>query len=141
MFSKKPHQHHAHVTGIARSILWIDCSGAILVGVSMLVLGEWLRSLYALPSALYNAIAIANLCYGAFSLALALLKQRPVKLVSALAIANAVWGCVCLVAAVSVAGRASVFGIMHILGEGAVVFWLAQFEWRHRTLIATNNLS
>ena len=125
----------ANVPAIVRSILWVDCGGAIFVGVLMFVLADWLRALFQLPSFLYFAIAAANLCYGTFSLVLASLKKRPISLVSTLAIANAFWGCVCLITAVSMIGRASVFGMAHILLEGVLVFSLAQIEWRHRALL------
>lgn len=102
----------------------------------MLVFADWLPRLYQLPSSLYYAIATANLGYGAFALVLALRRTRQISLVSTLAIANAIWGGICLIAAVSMFGSASIFGVTHILAECVVVFWLAQLEWRHRALIA-----
>jgi hypothetical protein len=122
---------------IVRRILWVDCGGAILVGVLMFVLADWLRPLFQLPPLLYYAIATANLLYGAFSLFLATLKNRPCSLIAALAIANAIWGFVCLIAAISMVGRASILGVSHIALEGAVVFSLARIEWQHRALLAS----
>ncbi len=125
------------VPAIVRSLLWIDCSGGLAVGILMLVLAEWLERLYALPSSLYTAIAAANIAYGTFSLVLALSRRRSVRLIVLLALANAVWGVVCVSAAVAMAGRASVFGQLHLLSECAVVVWLAQMEWRYRATIAS----
>ena len=124
------------VPAFVRSILWVDCIGAILVGGTMLLLADWLQSLFQLPPILYIAITSANLLYGTFSFVLASLNNRPIGMISTLAIANAFWGCVCIIAAISVIGHASVFGIAHILLEGAVVFSLARMEWRHRGLLS-----
>ena len=122
---------------IVRSLLWIDCSGALVVGVLMLGLSEWLARLYQFPLPLYYAVAAANCAYGTFSLALAMSKRRPVRLIALLALANAGWGVVCVIAAVAMAGRASVFGQLHLLAECAVVVWLARLEWRYRAAIAS----
>jgi hypothetical protein len=121
---------------IVGSLLWIDCTGGLFVGASMFLFARWLHPLFQFPSSLYYTIASANVCYGAFSLALAMAGKRPIGLVSTLAIANAIWGVVCIITGVSMIGRASVFGLAHILSECVVVFWLAQMEWRHRALIA-----
>lgn len=126
------------VPAAVRSVLWVDCSGAVFVGVMMLLHADWLRSQYHFSSFLYHTIATANLLYGTFSLVLALFKKRPSRLVEALAIANAIWGCACLITAVWVTGRASIFGVTHILAECVVVLWLAQIEWRFRALIGAN---
>ena len=106
------------------------------MGLLMLVFADFLSGLFRFPGALYGVITAANLGYGVFALCLATWRKRPVILVSALAIANALWGVLCLVMVVGVAGSASVFGLAHILAEGALVFWLARFEWRHRFWIA-----
>ncbi len=95
--------------------------------------------LFQFPAPLYYTIAAANLSYGTFSLALALRSRRRIGFISALAIANAIWGVICLVIAVSIFGRASIFGMMHVLAECALVLWLAHMEWTHRTLIAKND--
>lgn len=117
-------------------ILWIDCTGGLFVGISMLLFAHWLHPLFQFPSSLYYTIASANVGYGIFALVLAASKKRPIGLVSTLAIANGIWGFVCIIAAVHMVGRASFFGLAHIVLEGIVVFWLAQMEWRHRAVIA-----
>jgi len=122
---------------LVRSLLWIDCSGGLAVGILMLVLAAWLQRLYALPSTLYTAIAAANIAYGSFSLVLALSRRRSVRLIALLALANAGCGVVCVIAVVALAGRASIFGLLHLLAECAVVVWLAGMEWRHRAAIAS----
>lgn len=131
------HNDPPPVPALVRSLLWIDCSGGLAVGILMLVLAEWLERLYALPSSLYTAIAAANIAYGTFSLVLALSQRRSVRLIVLLALANAGWGVVCVIAAVAMAGRASVFGQLHLLSECAVVVWLARMEWRYRATIAS----
>jgi hypothetical protein len=116
-----------------RFILWLDCGGGLLVGTLMWALGGWLQPLFRLPPALYTGVTAANLAYGAFALVIALHRRRSVRHVATLAVANALWGCVCLAAVIAVAGRASVFGLGHLIAEGAFVVWLAGTEWRHRT--------
>ncbi|MCU0755309.1 MAG: hypothetical protein MUE46_09325 [Xanthomonadales bacterium] len=121
-----------------RLILWVDCSGAILVGALLLVFADWLRPLFQFPPLLYFTIAAANGVYGTFSLVLASLPQRPLSLIATLAIANAFWGCACLIGAASMLGRASIFGMAHLILEGLVVFSLARIEWRHRAWLAAH---
>jgi hypothetical protein len=120
---------------LSRWILWLDCSGGLLVGGMMVACSAWLSRLYQLPPRLYFAIAAANITYGVFSLFLALRRRRPLSLIVTLAAANTLWGGVCIVMAAVMLGRASVFGLGHILTEGAVVFALAYGEWRCRHLL------
>jgi hypothetical protein len=117
-------------------LLWIDCGGAFVVGAVMFLAADWLRGLFQLPPALYLTIATANVAYGCFSFVLALLRKKSPALIAALAVANALWGCVCLVLVAVVWGEASVFGLIHILTEAAVVFTLARAEWKHRAQLA-----
>jgi hypothetical protein len=127
---------HTPTSASVRALLWIDCAGGLAVGAALFGFAAWLAPLFRLPDPLYHVIAAANVGYGIFSLSLALRRRRPVALIATLAVANALWGGVCLIAAASLLGRASIFGLAHILAEGAVVFCLAQMEWRHRASIA-----
>jgi hypothetical protein len=120
-----------------RYLLWIDSSGALAVGALMLLVSDWLQGFFRFPSTLYYVIASANLGYGCFALVLALLRKRPLGLLVTLAAANALWGCVCLVLAAVMFRTVSVWGLMHILAEGAVVFSLARAEWKHRASLTT----
>ena len=117
-------------------ILWIDCSGGLLVGGLMLLLSGWLKPLYQLPAPVYEAVTCANLAYGTLALLLALHTQRSPRLVMALALANGVWSCLCLVAAALVVEQASFLATAHLLLEGCFVLWLCCAEWRYRNLLA-----
>jgi hypothetical protein len=117
---------------LSRRLLWIDSGGGLLAGTTVLALAGWLSELYALPRALLLGIAAANLVYGTFSGSLALRARRPRPLVVLLVLANSVWAVLCGVAALSLWGQASAFGLAHLIGEGIFVGGLAAMEWRCR---------
>jgi hypothetical protein len=58
-------------------------------------------------------------------------------LIVLLVIANGIWAVICLVAAVLLASKASVFGVAHLVGDGLYVGWLAKVEWRQREKLLT----
>lgn len=117
---------------LARHLLWIDCVAAALAGTLMLALGDRLADLYAMPMDWLRFIGAINLLYACFSGSLALRRRRPVALVAALSIANTTWSMTCLGIAVVMAGTATVYGMMQLLGEAVFVGSLAMLEWRWR---------
>jgi hypothetical protein len=124
---------------LARKLLWVDCGAALLAGAAVLSLSGWLSRLYALPHELLVGMGAVNLAYGAFSFSLARRARRPRALIVLLVVANAVWAGLCGLAAVSLAGTASAFGLAHFVAEGLFVGGLAGLEWhqRERLLHAT----
>ena len=116
----------------ARDLLHVDSAAGLLAGLAVLALSGPLSTLYALPRLLLLGMAAANLTYGTFSGALARRARRPRPLLVLLVAANAAWAGLCGVAAVRLAGRASAFGLAHLVGEGAFVGALAVLEWRRR---------
>ena len=117
---------------LAPKLLWIDSSAALLAGGLVLALSGWLSELHALPRGLLVFTGGVNLLYGSYSFSLAVRARRPRPLITVLVVANLSWAAVCLGLAATFAGSASVFGMAHLLGEGAFVAGLASMEWRWR---------
>lgn len=122
---------------LARSLLWIDCTGALVVGALVLALAAWLGRLYALPVGVIIVMGTANLAFGSFSLSLARRAVRPRQLLLLLVAANITWAVLCATAAVVVAPQASRLGLAHLLLESLYVGGLGALEWRHRTILLT----
>jgi hypothetical protein len=53
-----------------KNLPWVDCSTAALAGVAVLLLGEWLSGLHALPRGLLLFTGVANLLYASYSFTL-----------------------------------------------------------------------
>jgi hypothetical protein len=122
---------------IAKSLLWIDCTGGLVAGIVVLMLSGWLSTLYRLPVGLVIAMGIANLLYGGYSLSLARRPVRPRTLLLVLVVANICWALLCAITAVMVAPRASYYGLAHLILEGAYVGGLGILEWKHRSALET----
>ena len=117
---------------LLRNLLWVDCGAALVAGLLVLSLSEWLGRLYAMPQELLVGIGVANLCFGVFSFSLAWRQRRPRSLIVLLVVANTAWAVLCALAALRLAGTASVFGLAHLVGEGLFVGGLARVEWIQR---------
>lgn len=115
-----------------RTLLRVDCTGALVVGCLVLTVSGWLATLYAVPRTWIVALGAINVAYGLFSLSLAVRRTPPRGLVGALAAANMGWGVACLALAAGLAGRASALGLAHLVVEGAFVGGLGALEWRRR---------
>ena len=113
-----------------RSLLWLDCTAAGVVGAAMLTLSGPLASLFGLPRAALIGMAVTNLIYGSFSYSLARQPAAPPSRVKALVVANFAWTAVCVGLAAFFAGPGSWLGAGYILGEGLVVGALAAVEAR-----------
>ena len=113
-----------------RSLLWLDCTAAGLVGVAMLALSGPLAGWFAVPRAVLVGMAVTNLIYGAFSYSLARQSEAPRARVRALVLANFAWAAICAGLAAFLAGPESWLGASYILGEGMVVGTLAAVEAR-----------
>jgi len=117
---------------IPDKLLWIDCSGGILVGIGVLTLRGWLAGLYLLPESLLLGIGAANLLYGCYSLSLALRPGRGRGALLALIVANAGWSVACVALTVRFWSAASVLGLAALMLEAVFVGGLAALEWRWR---------
>lgn len=123
--------------GLRRNLLWIDGLAAAVAGVVVLALAGWLSPWYGLPHAFVLFLGWMNLAYATFSLSLARRSERPLRLLVLLAVANLGWGVCCLRWAVVFGQTASLFGLVHLVGEGFFVAGLGCLEWRWRELLRT----
>lgn len=118
---------------MTRDLLWIDSRAGLAVGVGVLLGARWLSDWFGLPRELLLVMGAANLLYGTYSGVLRTRpRPRPLAAIVALVLANAAWAVGCLVAAVHFVPTASVFGVIHLAGEGIIVGTLAALEWRAR---------
>jgi hypothetical protein len=117
---------------VLRHLLWIDSGAGFTAGLVVLALSTWLSEVYRLPRPLLVGMGVANLAYGTYSGTLARRMCRPRRLLVVLVLANTIWAVLCMLAAVSLVDRASVFGLAHLAGEGFLVGSLAALEWRER---------
>ncbi len=115
-----------------KNLLWVDCIAAGVAGVLMLLLSGWLSRWYHLSQHFMLFLGAVNLAYAAYSFSLARRPIRPMVLVQVLACANMTWGIACFAMAAYFWGTASVFGILHLVGEGIFVGGLGAVEWRVR---------
>ena len=118
-------------------LLWIDCLGGLIAGAIVLALAGWLAPLEGLPREVLVFTGAMNLLYGSYSLSLVLRQRRSRAAVYALIAANAVWLPVCLILAAVFWETATVFGLLHLMGEGVYVGGLAAVEWRQRERLVT----
>ena len=115
------------------NLLWIDCSAAALAGVAVIWLADWLSAVQALPRTLLLGIGAANLAYACYSFTLANRAHRPQYLIDCLVAGNVLWALVCLGLAVYFWSIATVWGLLHLIGEAIFVGGLAALEWRWRS--------
>lgn len=113
-------------------LLWIDCSGGLVVGVVVLALSGWLAPLEGLPLGVLVFTGVMNLVYGLYSLSLALQARRSMMRVKALAVANMAWAPVCILILLLYADSATVWAWLHLGGEAVYVGVLGAVEWRLR---------
>lgn len=118
----------------ARSILWFDSLGGLVAGVVALLVRRWLASLYGFSVDLVVLIAAANIAYGTYSGALAVLASRggplPRLAIDVLVLANLAWTAVCAALLRHTWPSASAFGIAHLALEGLWVGALGIVEYR-----------
>jgi len=115
----------------AKSLLWIDCTGGLVVGVLVLALFPWLSTLYSMPVGFILVMGAANLAYSGFSFSLARRAVRPRGLLLLLIAANIAWAVLCVAAAAVLATQASRYGVAHLILEGVYVGALGLLEWRY----------
>ncbi len=120
-----------------RNLLWIDCAAGALVGVSVLVLDDWLSKCYQLPVRLIFFMGVMNLLYASYSFSLALRSKRPMMLIKLLVFANLAWSLLLLVWVVIFQAIATWLGLSYLILEAIFVATLALFQWRSRKLLIT----
>jgi hypothetical protein len=113
-----------------RTLLWLDCTAAGIVGVSMLALSSWLAPLFGVARGVLVTTALFNLAYGVCSCALARRPEAPPGWVRALVVANAVWVLVCLGLTAYHARPGSWLGAGYLFAEALFVGALAAAEAR-----------
>ena len=111
-----------------RTLLWVDCIGAAVVGVAMLALSGVLAPVLGVERGVLVMSAITNLVYGTCSFSLARHARPPRRWVRVLVAANATWPIVCAVIVVTIAGPASWLGVAYFAAEGVYVGALAVAE-------------
>lgn len=126
------------VSYFIQRILWVDCIGAILTGLIMLLLSGGLSFLYGLPVTFVVGHAFVHLVYGTYSFSLAVRKRRPMALLLVLIFANAAWAVFCIIFAVTLISNASIFAVLHFIFEGIYVGGLAAIEWNRRESLLTD---
>jgi hypothetical protein len=115
-----------------RQLLWIDGLAGLLAGVSLFLTIDWLEQWYNIPRGTLVFIGIANLTYATYSLSIARLNKRSEILIVILVVANLAWAVNCLRMAIAFGETASIFGLIHLIGEAIFVGGLACLEWRYR---------
>jgi len=122
---------------LLRRLLWVDCTAAALAGVTVLALSGWLSRLHALPQDLLVFTGAVNLLYGSYSFSLAVRSERPLLGIKLLVVANLSWAVVCVGLAIAYWQQATVFGLVHLIGEAIFVGGLGLLEWRQRYQLLT----
>jgi hypothetical protein len=112
-------------------LIQLDWMAGAVVGAVMLAFRGWLTELYGLPGSLVTGIGFANLGYACVSFVLARFSRGDrVPFLRVVAVANLLWAVACAVLALLWVGRASVFGMVQLVGEALFVGGLGVLEWR-----------
>lgn len=117
---------------LRRKLLWIDGFAGLTAGIVVLSLAGPLSQWYRLPNDLMLLTGVVNVAYGCYSLPLARRARRPMALILLLVFGNLFWAMLCFRWAYLFWPDASLFGRIHLVGEGLFVAGLALVEWRMR---------
>lgn len=123
--------------GFWRHLLWVDCTGAALVGVLVLAFSGWLSPLEGLPQEVLIFTGAVNLLYAGTSFSLAIRHERTRRRLAILVIANLAWAPVCIGLLIAFATTVTPFALLHLGGEAVYVATLGVLEWRNRDLLRT----
>ena len=86
-------------------------------------------------------MGVANLLYGSYSLFVTTRRGRSKKLIEILAVANVIWLFICISILVCYWQQISIFGLIHVLGEGMYVAVLGLVEWQLRERLSRTPLT
>jgi hypothetical protein len=115
-----------------RFILSLDSIGALLAGCLILALIPLIQTLYNWTPEFARFIGFANIGYGLFSGALALVFRKtlrvPLGLVAVLIAGNGIWAVQCFFQSWRIFEEVSYLGLGHLVFEGAYVGALAYIE-------------
>lgn len=120
---------------IIKNLLWVDCIGALLAGIIVLILSQYLAIVYNLPIFLVIFIGLINILYGSFSFSLARKNQRSSYLIKLLSVGNLTWALFMVSVGTYSLNSSSIFGLIHIFGEGIYVGILGYIEWKNRSIL------
>ncbi|WP_145200360.1 hypothetical protein [Planctomycetes bacterium Poly30] len=126
---------------LSERLLWVDGLGGLLAGVLVLLAFRWLSALHGLPERWILVVAAVNLTYGGLATYLARRRHRPVRWIGALAGANVFWMVGCLGIVFWHRGSITMYGVAHLIAEGAYVGGLGAWEWRWRSRLASPRFS
>lgn len=114
------------------NILHLDGIAGLSVGILLLLFGNWVSEMYAMPRSIIFFLACANILYGLYALSLALRSEKSVRNIAVLSIANGLWMIVCIILIAKHIQTASFIGIGFLMGEACFVAFLAVVEWKNR---------
>jgi hypothetical protein len=120
-----------------KNLLWIDCTGAAVAGVVVIIFSGWLSQLEGLPQELLIFTGAVNVLYASYSFSLALRPKRPMGRIKLLVAVNLAWAPVCVGLLIAFSATATLFAYLHLVGEAVYVAGLAALEWRYRELLRT----
>ena len=111
-----------------------------MVGALILLFSNWLSGFHGLPRGLLIFVGVVNLTYGSYSTSLASQAKRGLKFILFLVAANFFWTPACFYLAIKHIDTITIFGLLHLIGEGIYVSGLASLEWRwSKFLVRTQN--
>jgi len=116
---------------LLKKVLWVDCIAGTGTGIAGLAAYPWLADFLGLPAHLILIIAAITFVYGLLAFRLALQHTPTVWLLRVLVVANWVWTIISIGLLIVYAGNATVFGILFLVLQVAVVGGLAYLEGRH----------
>lgn len=116
-------------------LVWIDGTAALLSAIVVLVLKSLLSEFLNIPLNLLVLMCIVSFLYAAYSISLALLKEKPVYRIKILITGNIIWSLLCLIFILLQFKTINVFGIIYLSSESIFVAGLAWFEYKQLKLI------
>ena len=120
-----------------KTLIWIDGIAALLSGCFVLAFRGQLAPFLHLPEQLLLAMCWVSFGYAAYSIRLAMQKQKPKKLIKVLVAANSIWAILCIGIAIYFITAATLWGIAYLILESLFVAALAVLEWRQIKLMGT----
>ena len=122
-------------------ILWLDYIVGLVVGLAVIMLCRLISDIENLPVSIVGTMGVANLLYGSYSLFVTTRRGRSKKLIEILAVANVIWLFICISILVCYWQQISIFGLIHVLGEGVYVAVLGLVEWQLRERLSRTPLT
>jgi len=112
-------------------LLWVDGLAALMVGIFVFLLRDFLSGLLELPVRLLTLQSGITLCYAFYSLSLARQKQRPAWMIRTLAYGNWAYALFVIVLLVWYYPSCSAFGVVYFLAEILFMGGLGWLEFKY----------